>query len=85
MAGQAELAAAIDGQNAALADLGTALSGGLARVAEDIQALKDQIAQGVDLSAQIASLEANTAKVQEVAAALNALDPIPTPEPTPEG
>lgn len=86
MAGVQELNEKIDAMNTAVADLGSALTGAVERVQEDIEFLKNQVQP--DLQPQVDRLMASTAMIRDVADALNSLDPIPPvpdPEPTPEG
>ena len=88
MAGVAEVNAAIEAQNGAIASLGAAQAHGFAEVAKDVQALKDKIAEleaaaAPDLQSIVDRLAANTAKIQESVDALNALDPVPTVDPAP--
>jgi hypothetical protein len=70
----------IDAIGTALDEIGTKLTTGLAGVAQDIQALKDQVAKGQTLD--FTALETKVSSLQTAADALTSLDAENPPAPT---
>lgn len=80
-----QLMAQFDQLNEALDQQRAELSAAVARVAEDVQSLKDQIADLELDEADQAAVDAATARVTESVEVLRGLDPVPAEQPEEPG